>query len=424
MRLAAETEDIPRSVYLWTEARVVVTYLRLLLVPVHQNLDYDFPLSSSPFDPRVLFALGVLVAVAALAVFALVRGRRANRAEGVLLFFGCAWFFLTISLESSWIPIRDVIFEHRMYLPTAGAVVTLGTALLSIVERLRLRGAPALQVAGALALTAGPLGLATHARNAVWKDDVSLWRDVVAKSPAKARAHVNLGVAHQARGESSEARSELLVAQRLAPEDAEAHDALGATYQAMGRLDDAIREYEEAIRLESGLSIAHENLGKAYHAKGQREEAIRAFREAIGVDPSNADAHYALGLAYDDQDRLEDAAREYGEAVRCAPDLARAHNNLGRVLHRAGRLEEAMRAYREAIRLDPGMASAHGNLGAAYHQLGQLDEAIHEYLVALRLVPGAAETHHNLAIAYEAKGQPDEATRERREASRASSAVR
>jgi tetratricopeptide (TPR) repeat protein len=354
--LPAETEDIPRSVYLWTESRVVVTYLRLLVLPIHQNLDYDYRLSRSLADREVLLAFALLVAVAAVSALVLVRSRRANRAEGVLFFFGVAWFFVALSVESSFIPIRDVIFEHRVYLPSAGALIALATALLWSLERLRLRASPAIQVAGVLAITAGPLGAATFARNAVWKDDVTLWRDVVAKSPEKARGHVNLGVAYQAAGRWDEARSELLLATRLDPADAEAHDALGAVHQLSGTLDDAIREHREAIRLDPGLAVAHANLAKAYQAKGLLDDAIREHREAIELDPSSADAHYNLGLAYDVRNQLEDAIREYREAIRLAPELARAHANLGAAYHQLGRLDEALREHRRAIQLDPGLA--------------------------------------------------------------------
>jgi Flp pilus assembly protein TadD len=39
------------------------------------------------------------------------------------------------------------------------------------------------------------LGIATHRRNDVYRDEVVFWRDVIAKSPGNARAHNNLGIA-------------------------------------------------------------------------------------------------------------------------------------------------------------------------------------------------------------------------------------
>ncbi|NIV39964.1 MAG: hypothetical protein GWN58_64330, partial [Anaerolineae bacterium] len=108
--------NMSRTAYLVTQFRVVVTYLRLLVLPVNQNLDYDYPRYASLSDGAVLVSLLILVALAALAVLLLRRGGL-QRLAG----FGMVLFFLALAVESSIIPIADVIYEHRMYLPMAGA---------------------------------------------------------------------------------------------------------------------------------------------------------------------------------------------------------------------------------------------------------------------------------------------------------------
>ncbi len=451
-RFAAETREIPRSVYLLTQSRVVVTYLRLMLLPVGQNLDYDFRLSHSPTDPGVLFAVTILVTVVASAVLLLRRARQTNQASGILVFFGILWFFVTLAVESSVIPIRDVIYEHRTYLPSVGAALVSGTALLSILERLRLHVSHRLQAAVALLVTAGPLASAAYARNFVWKDDLTLWSDVVAKSPEKARPHINLGVAHLDRGATSEAIREFQVALQIRPESSEAHFNLGNAYRSRGQRADAEQEYREAIRLApewayphinlgvahldrgdpdeavSELLVAlknlpespevHHNLGKAFRAKGQPDDAIREYREAIRLEPRLAEAHDEIGDIFHAKGQLDDAIGEYHEAIRIAPELAGAHNNLGAAYLAKGRPEDAVREYREAVRLDPGLAGAHSNLGDAYQARAQLDDAVREYREAIRLDPGLAEAHNNLADAYLAKGELEQAMRECREAIR------
>ncbi len=318
-RLTTESQYIPRSVYLLTESRVVVTYLRLLLLPVGQNFDYDFPLSHSIGETDVLLAVTVLVVVAAAAVLLLVRSCKANRAEGALVFFGIAWLFTTLSVESSIIPISDVIFEHRMYLPSTGATVALGAALLWAVERLSLRISPVLQVAAALSITAGPLGAAAYARNFVWKDDLTLWSDVVAKSPGSARARHNLGLAHEVKGELDEAMGQYREAIRLAPGMADSRYTLGNAYRARGRLDDAALEYREAIRLDPGHADAHNNLGYVCQMQGRFGDAIREYREASRLDPSMAEAHYNLAGILWKQGRTVEAAEEYRRARDLGP---------------------------------------------------------------------------------------------------------
>ncbi len=361
-RLADKGPEISRSVYLLTESRVVVTYLRLLLLPIRQNLDYDFRLSHDVADPGVLFAFVTLLTIATCAVHLLLRALKTNRGAGALVFFGVGWFFVTLSVESSIIPIRDVINEHRIYLPSAGAVIALGAALLWAVERLRLRIPPGAQLAAALSITAGPLGIATYERNFVWSDDVTLWSDVVAKSPMKARPHHNLGWAYSQTGQTENAMGEYREALRLAPDVPEVHYDLGLVYAAKGELDDAMDEYREAIRLDPGYAKPHNNLGVVYRANGRLDDAVREFSEAIGLAPGMSEAHTNLGVAYALTGRADDAIREYLEAVRLDPGLAEAHNNLGAAYERTGRFDDAVREYREAIRLAPQFATAQRNL--------------------------------------------------------------
>ncbi len=56
--------DMSRADYLMTEMRVIVTYIRLILLPINQNLDYDYPIyrsfSSPPGISVISFSLGPL----------------------------------------------------------------------------------------------------------------------------------------------------------------------------------------------------------------------------------------------------------------------------------------------------------------------------------------------------------------------------
>ena len=403
-RLVSETAAISRWSYLLTQTRVVLTYLRLLVFPIRQNLDYDFPVSRSPADPPVLLAVAVLGSVALLATWALRRARRTRSAAGVLVFFGAVWFFVTLSVESSIIPIRDVIFEHRVYLPSAGAAVALGTMVLFAVERLRLGGSLAAQAALGLLVTAGPLAALTYSRNAVWKNEVSLWSDAVAKSPGKSRPHENLGVALLGAGATGEGIRELLVALSIQPDYPEAHDSLGVAYARAGRLDDAMGEYREAIRLAPRMAQAHRGLAECCAELGRLDEAVREYRESLRLDVAVPKAHAGLGNALRSQGRLDDAATAYRNAIELEPALPEAHNNLAAVHEALRQYDAAIREYREAIRLDPARPEFHFNLGNAFLATRRFDDAVRQYQEAIRLAPGYAEALDNLAATYRAMG--------------------
>ena len=108
-----ETPLISRGDYLLTQFNVIVTYIRLLFLPMNQNLDYDYPIARALFQFPTLVSFLFLLALFVLTVYLFIKGYR-------LISFAIIWFFVTLSVESSIIPIRDVIYEHRVYLPSVG----------------------------------------------------------------------------------------------------------------------------------------------------------------------------------------------------------------------------------------------------------------------------------------------------------------
>ena len=210
--------EMSRWDYLFTQFRVIVTYIRLIFLPINQNLDYDYPIYRSLFTPSVFLSFLLLLSIFGLGIYLLYRSRftacPALRSEaGVhssptpnselltpnsrLVSFGIFWFFITLSVESSIIPIADVIFEHRLYLPSIGAIIAI-TSLVFTVHSSWFRAykrwnAIAIVLFGLITVVfAG----AAYQRNTVWQNEVSLWEDIVRKSPNKARGHNNLGAAY------------------------------------------------------------------------------------------------------------------------------------------------------------------------------------------------------------------------------------
>ncbi|MBI3611208.1 MAG: tetratricopeptide repeat protein [Nitrospirae bacterium] len=326
--LAQETVEISRESYLLTQFRVMVTYIRLLFLPIHQNLDYDYPIYHSLLELPVFFSFLFLLSFLVLAVFLLFNSKfkttrlsSSKSQYSQLIAFGLLWFFLTLSVESSIIPIRDVIFEHRVYLPSVGfflaAVLTAG----AIFDRWSMK-----RVGKGIALAVVLLSLstATYQRNAVWKDKVSLWKDVVRKSPNKARAHYYLAGAYQHAGRMHEAVQEYAVAINLRPEYAEAYYNAGAVYKELGSLEEALRAYQKAVLLLPRSAEVHNNLGNVLLSLKRLEEAAWEYQIALRIKPDFAGAYYNLGIVYKDLGRIEEAIRAFQEALNLQPDFSPA----------------------------------------------------------------------------------------------------
>jgi tetratricopeptide (TPR) repeat protein len=404
--------DIPRLSYLFTQFRVIVTYIRLLILPINQNLDYDYPVYNSLLDPAVLFSYIFLLLVFGLGVY-LYRISRITYYALRITAFGIFWFFITLSVESSVIPLKDIIFEHRVYLPSVGIFMALTGAIWAGIEQWGSRAAYAKKALLYVMLTVMlSLSVATYARNALWQDSIRLWGNVVEGSPNKMRPRLKLGIAFTDQGRIDEAIREYQTAIKLKPDFADAYFNLGAAYFAKNRIDEAINEYQSAIKLNSDYVKPHNNLGNAYIAQGRIDEAIREYQTALKLKPDYVDAHYNLGLAYAAQGRIDEAINEFKISVQFKPDYADAHNNLGNAYTVQGRSAEAMIEYQTALKIDPGHAKAHYNLGNIYSEQGRIAEAINEYQSTLKLNPGHANAHYNLGVAYAAQGRSAEAIKE------------
>lgn len=173
--------------YLLTQFRVVVTYLRLMVVPYPLKVVYDIQASTEFFSVPVMASLAFLASLFSAGVLLIRRSLQQDvksRAIVRLAGIGIIWFFVTISVESSFIPIKDLIFEHRTYLPSVGAYL----AIVSLASLFLASLWPGRALRYALTLFLGIallLGAATLQRNGVWADEIAFWDEAVEHAPGR-----------------------------------------------------------------------------------------------------------------------------------------------------------------------------------------------------------------------------------------------
>jgi Flp pilus assembly protein TadD len=367
----------PRD-YFFTQFRVIVTYLRLLFFPVDQNLDYDYPIFKSFFDPPVILSFLFLAAFFALGIWLVIKtkdntkendsgqagivsrftsqvSRRSSRFSGLysrftshvsrplrLMGFGILWFFITLSVESSIIPLPMLIDEYRVYLPSVGLIISAVTGVFLLFSRFTApphfpppQGGRVSEgghhslftihhsrfLLMFLVVAVGVLSVATYLRNSLWADPAGLWEDVVRKSPANARAHNNLGVIYQNLNMPDKAMEQYLTVIMLKPDYTEAHYNLGTIYQARNMFDKAMEHYLIALKLKPDYAKAHNNLGIIYYQVfNMPDKAEEEFLSAVKLNPNDARMHFNLGFVYYKMGQIENARRELAEGLNINPD--------------------------------------------------------------------------------------------------------
>lgn len=366
--------------YALIQAGAIAHYLRLVFWPAPLAFDYgrNLPVPSlGAIWPHALLALGLLAATAT--------GLRRNARVALL---GVA-FFAILAPTSSFVPIADPMFEHRMYLPSAAVIVAV---VLGVHRWLGMRTTWFVPpVAAVLAAT-------TIARNADYASPLTLWSDTVLKRPDNARARGNLGEVLTQQGRHAEALPHFEAAYRLTPQLPLPVHNLANSLDLLGRRDEAIRLYREALALQPRNHLARTNLAQALAETGAVDEALTHYEAVLRDEPDFAIAQHGYGRASLRAGRIDDAISALRRAVELRPQNADYRFSLADALVRTRRLPEAIEALRATLQLRPDDFAALNNLGNALLLTRRLPEAIATFEQALRLKPDPT-THTNLGLA-------------------------
>jgi hypothetical protein len=333
-----EAFGLPWDVYLFTQFRVIITYIRLLLLPTNQHFIYDYPHSHSLFEAETVLSFLLLLTLLGLAVYFLRVSRKRRNPYGLLFSFGIFWFFLTLSVESSIIPIKDVISEQRVYLPGVGFIISVTSALFYFLEFFKkgFRAGITTIVATCLFLfiICPPLFTALHKRNQVWTDEVLFLTDAIEKTPGWARLYQSRGI----------------------------------VYFKRGRHQDALSDFDKAISLDPAFKDAYNNRGFTYHTQKSYPEAVEDFTKAISLEPDYVQAYFNRGLSYTALGRYDESIEDFTAVIALHGDNPKAYNNRGVVYSMTGETEKALKDLQESCRR--GYKDGCGNLKLLKESIG------------------------------------------------------
>jgi tetratricopeptide (TPR) repeat protein len=333
----------------WTQAKALGYYLRLAWMPNALSVEHQFAAASGP-EAASLLALALALSL----------GYLGWKGRATLPGLVAAWSLLVL-LPVLLMPLNMLVNERRLYLVVAGLAWLVGG----------MAGARTRPFLLALLPLCGAL---TWERNAVWRDELSLWRDARQKAPGMYRVQANLGKALQLAGDREGALRAYQEALKLDDRHGDAYNNVATLLHQQGRLDEAIAWYQKALERYPGYEEIYQNLADAHRQKGELDQAVAMYRRALELDPEDGPAW----------------------------------NNCGQVLYQAGRLAEAEAAFRRAIALIPQQPEPYHNLGNLYGDQGRHDLAVEYYQQALERRPEQeASVRLNLALAWRKAGRAD-----------------
>lgn len=326
------------SVYLMTQAKVLVEYAQLAVLPWQLSIDRSPRFVTSPVEGVAYASLTAAWLASAVWLWKSLEQSRWRKPIAFLMIAP----LIVLSPTSSIIPTADPFVEHRMYFPLA-FLITLGGSLVAwvyqaILSRIKPTSIPVARFCFAGIGLALVLSLAarTYARAADYSSSSAIWYSAVLVDPENPRAVQNLLAARQREGVATEIEQEFAVlidklGRQGDPVDEVAH-YLGVYLTSRGRLRQAIPILESVAmktpseeklliaRQRRAASSRYVNLAIAYQQSGQNKAAARAMAEALRYDDTAAYAFAIAGQIALELGRTDSAKRYWERAIDLNPE--------------------------------------------------------------------------------------------------------
>ena len=357
--------------YMRTQPLVLTHYGRLLLWPDRLCICYsDWP-PASPGETLVGLALFIALGIA------VVDGLQKRRAAG---FLG-ACFMICLAPSSSFVPLRMMAAEHRMYLASAAPIIFIVTGGYWLWRKWQ-DGGRAKRTVGWVGLAVllaivGTLSWRTHLRNLDYRDEMALWQATLA----------------------------------ISPDNTGALQGIGKVLLDRGRPRQALAYFRRALSIRSDLPKVINDLGVAHYQLDELDEAQACFQKALAIDPDRYKTLNNLGALWARRNNLQRALELMDKALSIRPGYLPALVNSATALLDLRRPALALRRLEKAMRLDPENAMALKRAGQALVMLERPKEALLRLERALRLDASDDELLFDLATAHLMSGNPAEARR-------------
>lgn len=225
-----------------------------------------------------------------------------------------------------------------------------------------------LAAAAALAVL-GAWAVLSHRQTRVWRDDVSLWRHVVAHAPS-AMGFNNLGGMALQSGDRAAALALLRRSIEVGPafglpwrnlralleeggSDLDRHELR----QTLAALDAALPNHADSATAWTTVALMH-------RALGDRSAALRHLTRAVQVNPGYAPAWRRLAVLQLEAGDHAGCVESFARMTQHEPHNAAAWTGLGLCREQRGEPREAVAAFERALLLDPASATARQRLRA------------------------------------------------------------
>ena len=379
--------------YFVTQPFVMVHYVITFFLPFNLSGDNDWRVINNIFDDRVI--VGFLF-VSAMLYIAYINSKKKETRP---ISFGILWFFIALAPTSSFIPLTQVMNDHRMFFPFVGLMLSVcwifGVTIAKENNILRNPFAKTFMIITALGILGGH-AYGTYQRNKIWHTQESFWYDVTIKSPVNYRGLMNYGLTQMTKGNYSKALEYFEKALLLAPYYSYLHINLGILKGAMNQPIEAEKYFRNAIQYDPINPEGYFYYAKWLKSQNRSSEALPLLQKVLQMSPGHGPSKSLLAEILTRPERLKSPIEQAEELVKSNP-TAENYLNLSLQYYNSRRFEDCIKVCNEALKIKPGYDLAYNNICAAYNELSMWDKAIEACEKGIRINPNNQLLKNNLA---------------------------
>lgn len=341
-----DTPRISITDYLLTQVIVTAKYFGLVLWPINLSIDHF----QAPWFKLASFKLLLSLSLHII----LIIGVWLIRKQVPLINLGVIIIYVSFLPESGFIPLKDMMVEHRMYMPMIGIAILSSAIITPVLHKKWL-----FVFIGFISFS---LMLRTCLRNFEWRDKSTLWGSALEVNPLSARAMYSIGHIYLLESDTSKAMHEFSKALKQNPRHVPSLAASALIQLEKGNTISAEKLLKQALNLEPFDVVSAQNMGYLLEVKNQPLAALPYYKRAVKFSKGNPEPYIDLGTLYLKLNRVDQSIHQFKIAINLKAKSARLHNNLGYAYQIKGQEDHARQEYQKALEINSNYFLAKENL--------------------------------------------------------------
>ncbi|PKV49794.1 tetratricopeptide repeat protein [Aquimarina sp. MAR_2010_214] len=385
--------------YLISQPFVILYYFGSLFLPIHLSADTDWILLENIWSYNFLIGF---VFIIILLYIALITSKQKKYRP---ISFGILWFFISLAPTSSFIPLAEVMNDHRMFFPYVGLIISVGWSFLLLIKYVQKKyQLNKWYIITPIFILISVYAFGTYQRNEVWHNDENLWKDVTIKSPKNARGLMNYGITKMEKGDYDSAEVYFKKALIIKPYYPFLHINLGILYSSKGNKTIAEEYYKKATEYGVKYYSSWFYYGKFLWQENRNQESIEKLSKSLELSPNSIETRIILMENYLE---LEDW-RNLNKIASSTLEIDRNNNRVQLFLLASIEKTSKLEAEEKRIANQP-TATKYFNLSFKYYQKKQYSKSISIAEKAITLNSNYTEAYNNICSAYTILGDYNKA---------------